>query len=269
MNIRTAASSATSLLILAIAACECTPNLGAVPLAPSSLNLAGTITAQALIIQASTDQAALAQRNTTRTPHPRITPTASVTPTPGAPLASVSSPTNCRTGPSTAYDLVTSLAVGQTAEVVGKDTHDNYWIIKTGGGSGRCWLWGQYATVTGNTGNLPEIKPPPTPMPTKPAAPTGFGGSISACKGGVSGTELDEFGHIDLHWNDVAENEDGYHIYRDGKRVATLDANSTSFSDDVSMYQELSLGPPHVTYAVEAFNKAGASKQQQASFQCP
>ena len=48
---------------------------------------------------------------------------------------------------------------GATAEVVGKDTSSNYWIIQTPTG-GTCWLWGAYATVQGNVAALAEMHHP-------------------------------------------------------------------------------------------------------------
>jgi hypothetical protein len=60
------------------------------------------------------------------------------------------------------------LQVGEQAEVVGKNTVANYWVIKNPDASGTCWLWGMYATVEGDTTNLPEITPPPTPTSPPP-----------------------------------------------------------------------------------------------------
>ncbi len=101
-----------------------------------------------------------------------LTPTVTSTLPPSVPTVSVSVDTNCRTGPGVNYDLLTGLFVGETAEVVGKYTSvtPNYWVIKKG--SATCWLWGQYATVQGNTGNLPEMTPPPSPTPTFTPTPT-------------------------------------------------------------------------------------------------
>jgi hypothetical protein len=106
------------------------------------------------------------------TPTPEFSPTPAFTPTPSVPTVTVSVDTNCRTGPSTQYDRIGGLLVGQSAEVVGKNTATNYWIIRTPGGSGTCWLWGQYATVSGNTANLPEYPVPPTPTPKATDTPT-------------------------------------------------------------------------------------------------
>src|SRR5512147_2285250 len=58
----------------------------------------------------------------TETPFPSPTATITLTPTPSVPMVSVSENTNCRTGPSVAYDLVGALLVGEQAVVVGKYT---------------------------------------------------------------------------------------------------------------------------------------------------
>lgn len=106
------------------------------------------------------------------TPTPEFTSTPEFTPTPSVTTVTVSVNTNCRTGPGTVYDRIGGLLVGQVAEVVGKNSATGYWIIRTPGGSGTCWLWGQYATVSGNTANLPEYSIPPTPTPTNTSTPT-------------------------------------------------------------------------------------------------
>jgi hypothetical protein len=82
----------------------------------------------------------------------------------GAPTVSVSKDTNCRTGPGQPHPSVGGLAVGETAEVVGVSPGGDFWIIKNPDNIGTtCWLWKQYATVTGDTSGLPVIQPPPTP----------------------------------------------------------------------------------------------------------
>ena len=107
----------------------------------------------------------------TITPSSVATPTASLAPTPTAsltptgttssgPKISVSVGTNCRTGPGKVYDFIGELKVGENAEVVGKNTSYNYWVIKNPDANGNCWLWGEYATVIGDTSNLQEYAIP-------------------------------------------------------------------------------------------------------------
>jgi len=95
---------------------------------------------------------------------PSLTPTLTYTFTPTVPTVSVSTNTNCRTGPGEPYAILGVLMVGQTAEVVGRSAV-NDWIIKLTPAGPTCWLSNLYATVTGNTAGLPIINPPPTPTP--------------------------------------------------------------------------------------------------------
>lgn len=112
------------------------------------------------------------EASATDTPTPSLTPSITPTKTPSIPMISVSANTNCRKGPSIAYDILAALLVGEEAEIVGKYTSTSpaYWIIKKG--SVTCWLWGEYATVEGDTSRLPEMIPPPTPTPSSTPTPT-------------------------------------------------------------------------------------------------
>jgi hypothetical protein len=109
----------------------------------------------------------------TSTPEaPTATPTATLSPTPVftatslIPLISVSVATNCRVGPGRVYDRVGALLVGEVAEIVARNPVGNYWYIRNPDQTnGLCWLWGEYATVTGNFAALPVYTPPPTPTP--------------------------------------------------------------------------------------------------------
>jgi hypothetical protein len=84
---------------------------------------------------------------------------------------SVSTNTWCNKGPGSIYDRVFILYVGQTAKVIGKDQYGSYWVIeKPNNPAVTCWLWGKYATITGDAGSLPVIPAPPTPTPTHPPA---------------------------------------------------------------------------------------------------
>lgn len=101
-----------------------------------------------------------------------FTPTPTVTLTPEVPMVSISVQTNCRSGPGTAYDKIGVMNVGETAEVVGISVYNDYWIIKLPANPAIiCWLWGKYATVSGNTSGLPVSNPPPTPTPVATFTP--------------------------------------------------------------------------------------------------
>ncbi|MGE5249466.1 MAG: hypothetical protein ACM3QS_04560 [Bacteroidota bacterium] len=79
----------------------------------------------------------------------------------------VTVPTNCRTGPGIAYTRVGALLVGEVAQVIARNSAGTYWYIRNPDRPPEyCWLWGQYAIVTGNIGTLPIYTPPPSPTPT-------------------------------------------------------------------------------------------------------
>ena len=140
-------------------------------------DLIATITAQALTNSASPAEP-------TTPPLPTAAPTATTEPTPTIPIVSVSSYTNCRTGPGVVYDKNGDLDIGETAEVVGKNSATGYWIINNKDAAGTCWLWGNYASVLGNTASLqeysiPPAPPTPEPAPSKPAAPKNLKANVT------------------------------------------------------------------------------------------
>ena len=205
----------------------------------------------------------------TPTPPPAETATITLTPSPTIPLVSVSTATYCRTGPRTVFDIVFTLDVGIKAELVGKNTALDYWIIRVpGGGSSQCWLWGQYAVTEGNVAGLPEFIPPPTPIPTltptheftpTPALPLAPSDPtfIAACVSIPFSPDI--FTGATLSWTDNADNEDGYRIYYGSGLIDTLGPDAESFST-----------PPGTgIYGVEAFNSTGASARKSVDVDCP
>lgn len=110
---------------------------------------------------------------TVATPEPEVSPTLTLTATtastatPAVPMISVTTNTNCRTGPGAIYDYRGALLVGESAEIVARSVVGNYWYIVNPDNPGEfCWLWGEYGVVVGNTSALPAFTPPPSPTPT-------------------------------------------------------------------------------------------------------
>ena len=164
----------SSVLLIAIQACA---PPGRVPPDPSTINTAIVQTIVALTqtsgpgIPITGDESPTPTVSPvptdTQTPSATLSPTPIFTFTPAVPLISVSVPTNCRVGPGNPYHRVGALLVGEVAEVVGHLPTRDYWIIRNPDRPNEtCWLWGEYATVTGNTGVLPVFTPPPSPTPT-------------------------------------------------------------------------------------------------------
>ncbi len=197
---------------------------------------------------------------------PASTSTITLTPSPTIPMVTVSLDTNCRTGPGKEYDYLGALLAGETAEVVGKNTETGYWIIKNPDG-GICWLWGQYATVSGNTNGLQEYAIPttPTPSPTPTLAPPKPPKNLTANKVciPVPGPIFQYTGT--LTWVDNADNEDGYNVYMNGGLFTSLPANST-----VAPLPGIPFPPgTPLTMGVESFNAAGKSAMKTVVVVCP
>lgn len=171
--------SLVSVLLIAAQACSlgtaapATPNPGAVNTAIAQTMTVLTQTAPVGVPITGGESSTPAI--ITPTPTTALSPTPAFTATASGPQVSVYVATNCRTGPSIAYPRVGGLQVGQVAQVVGRNANNTYWIIQNPDRAGQsCWLWGQFATVIGNTGALPVFTPPPlpptaTPMPTSPS----------------------------------------------------------------------------------------------------
>jgi hypothetical protein len=178
-----------SALLVFISGCNlAAPAAGTTPVAASAtdpvpgvpletqvaLAVAATYDAQTAVANSAAATLAAMVSNTPEfTFTPSLTPTLTFTLTPNAPMVSVSVQTNCRSGPGSAYDIVGVFNVGQTSEIVGRSAATNYWIVKLPSNPTlTCTLWGQYATVVGDTSGLPVVNPPPTPTPKFTNTPT-------------------------------------------------------------------------------------------------
>ncbi len=226
-------------------------------------DLALTVTAQALLLQNSPTPEFTAT--------PQFTATPGFTSTPSVPQVTVSVNTNCRSGPSVQYDIIDSLLVGQTGTVVGKNSQTGYWIINRLNGSGTCWLFPQYATVSGNTANLPEYPIPPTPTPSKTPTPTATPTLVPpAAVTNLVAAKICipilppnyQFGG-NITWTDNSNNEEGFRIYLGGSAHGTVAANVTVYP----IPPVVSAAP--ITLSVEAYNAGGASAKVDVVIPCP
>ena len=189
-----------------------------------------------------------------------FTPTIALSPTPSIPMASVSENTNCRTGPGKVYDYIGAFTVGEKAEVVGKNTASDYWIIKNPDRNGNCWLWGHYTTVVGNTANLQEYAVPPTPTPSIPNAPSNLG-AATVC---VAGPPPNFVITVTLIWTDNSDNEIGFNLYANGVLEDIYPADQTQDSFDFPV-----TGGVPVDLGISAYNGTGESAIQTVQVVCP
>ena len=169
MNYRVRLFALVFLAALLFAACSLPGTSGTPAGEDNAAQTAGAETALAAIVQTQLAQvtpvlAASATHDLSVTEPPTLTPTATQSPTPTTPEVSVSVDTNCRVGPSKVYDYLGALVVGEKAQVLGRDPGNGYWYVRLSSGV-MCWVWGEYATVTGDVSLLPIFTPPPTPTP--------------------------------------------------------------------------------------------------------
>ena len=136
---------------------------------PNAVNtsIAQTISArqtEALLNNPATATFTSAPETPTLTAEPTSSPAPDFTATPSIPTISVSVDTNCRVGPGAIFERVGILLVGETAEIVGREPKGEYWYIRNPDEVPEyCWVWGEYATISGNTLPLLYLSPPPPP----------------------------------------------------------------------------------------------------------
>jgi hypothetical protein len=249
-----------SVLLIGVLAC----NVQAAP----TPDLPATITAQALTLQATSPAAG----------------TATATVDSGVEV-SVTSDTNCRTGPSQDFDRVLVVTPGQSFKVVGKNTSLNYWIIQDRAG-GTCWLWGRYAVITGDPSTLPEYPAPAAPTPgatntpkptSTPEATVKAGPTLNTsapnppsnlaytrnCTAFMEGSIPKWREDITLTWNDNSNDESGFQLWtgpssNNATLWATVAANTESVND-TRTYSQGTGGQLFDNYQIVAFNANGGT----------
>lgn len=227
-------------------------------------------------------------RTPSRTASPSVTTSrtlSAIIPIVGSPGFSFTQASNCRSGPGTAYEPVTSFNQGETVSIKGQNGGEpRWWLVSISGSSNwQCWVSDVTGTTSGPLGEVPIVvvaqpntvtptvwAPLPVPstvtlwvlpiVPTTPVtpnvpwwlfhpplAPDGFSITIlTTC----SETPFKIF----FSWFDVI-GETGYRFYRDGTQLGVdLVANTTSYTDDtLNRYVDHS-------YYVEAYNAFGSTK---------
>jgi uncharacterized protein YgiM (DUF1202 family) len=98
----------------------------------------------------------------TQTPLPTSTLFPTATATPNYPYATFIKNANCRSGPSQAYEVVTSFLSGQTVEIVGRnpDYDNTWWLVKIPNSNSKCWVSLTTAQAYGDFDAIPTVSPP-------------------------------------------------------------------------------------------------------------
>jgi len=144
-----------------------------VALSIAQTQLAGTVTAIAQGGSAGqTNPTPTAMNPGEGTATPTLTPAALTTPTPAGVWLTINQNTNCRIGPAGSFAVVNVMEKGRRLQAVGRSTINGYYyVINPALNNSFCWIWDQYATVSGDTSSLPVYTPQPTPTPTSTPTP--------------------------------------------------------------------------------------------------
>ena len=102
------------------------------------------------------------------------------------------------------------------------------------------------------------VSPTPTTKPNLPTAPS-LQKYDFFCTWNGSSNDLS----ITIRWEDKANDEQGYRVYRNGVKIADLAPNASAYIDTYAVESGIS-----VTYAIEAYNQIGVSKQVSFSATC-
>ena len=91
-----------------------------------------------------------------------VTNTATITPTAtlSGPVVTLIKDANCRNGPGTGYDVITSYFKGETLQIVGRnpDFNNTWWYINMPTG-GKCWVSFATGQAYGDFDDIPIVTP--------------------------------------------------------------------------------------------------------------
>lgn len=190
-------------------------------------------------------------------PTSTVGPTVTITPTYSVPMLTLREQTNCRTGPGQSYDLLFAYVKGAKREIIGYFPETNYWLIKAPESkTGQCWIWGEYADLSGSYWVVPTVTAPATATIAPPVAPAvnKWDFNCNTANGEMT---------ITITWKDNASNETGYRIYRDGEKITELPANTSSYTETIIVQ-----AGQNVKYQIEVFGPNGSAMSSIISISC-
>ncbi|PKN98738.1 MAG: hypothetical protein CVU42_11010 [Chloroflexi bacterium HGW-Chloroflexi-4] len=161
---------ATIMLLILVSGCT-TPAVQTPDLAATiAVNVAVEQTLAALGTQTILTELAYQQMNPTETPTPQPTATSEFTATPDKVTLTLSKDTYCRNGVFAKSPFVALMTAGRTYDVLAVDPNNQaFYVVEPDHTFTYCWLWGEFATVSGDVASLPIYTPQPLPTPTKTA----------------------------------------------------------------------------------------------------
>jgi uncharacterized protein YgiM (DUF1202 family) len=134
---------------------------------PSSQPPTPVIVTQVIVVPNVVETIPVALDKTPSPASPTLTETLQATVT-VSPTATLSGPVvtfiknaNCRQGPGTQYETVTSFLVGETVEILGRnpDYDNTWWYVKIPGNNGNCWVSLTTAQAYGDFDEIPTKNP--------------------------------------------------------------------------------------------------------------
>jgi hypothetical protein len=246
---------AAAILVLAILACNM-PFEQIPP--PGEVQTAAALTVQAALSTASvTATRAASVTPESGTPSPTRSPaeTATITSTSSVPILTVRESTNCRTGPGENYEIVATYLAGRELEIVGRYEPGDFWLVRSSeSSSGTCWIWGEYADVTGSTGDVPSVTPPATATGAPPRAAVILEWNFF-CSGGAL--------NFTVSWRDATADEAGFRIFRNGEAIVELPPNTTTFTDVYDIGENES-----VEYYIQVYSTSGTTNTSIMRMRC-
>jgi hypothetical protein len=74
---------------------------------------------------------------------------------------------NCRFGPGTAYQIITSYPIGSQLSIIGRNNNSTWWLIQVSS-SQSCWISSVTGHTSGDTSSVPTVAAPPLPPTATP-----------------------------------------------------------------------------------------------------
>jgi len=138
----------TLALVLAMFACNLPSNVPVTETPTTTVTVSPTLS--------------LPTQTPTQTPLPTNTSPPPATSTPTVPTVSPKEvAVNCRLGPGTAWIVISALSVGQTSQIVGKNSDGTWWYIVDPSSSSRnCWVSVSVTNAAGNLAAIPVVGTP-------------------------------------------------------------------------------------------------------------
>jgi uncharacterized protein YraI len=167
-----------------------------------------------------------------------------ITATPQQPAGEVTldKDANCRKGPGTRYNVVTSLVKGTTTSVDGRNEDNSWWYIQPSESGQACWVADSTVEKQGSPEGAPLMTGPDLPDP-----PEGFDAN-TACV-----VNPNQKGYtVTLRWLAV-DGATGYRLYRNGRLLASVGGDAVSYKDGAPV------GGKGFVYEIEAIGVDGVS----------